>query len=175
MKIEKKHLVIGGVVTLIAASCVFLYAQYVKLVDYGLGFKKLKVNKLTPELWSFDIVMNFVNKSLFGFTLVEQDYDLYVNDVFISKMTDYTKTYVKPKGESLLNLTVRFDPKVIVQQLKTNYATMLLKPNQTKIRLDMKMGVNVLGMKVIIPYVYHDTLQGLIAYYLTPIATPTTA
>lgn len=171
MKIEKKYLIAGGVIALVGVVGALLYNQYNKLIDYGLGFKKLKVNKLTPELWSFDIVMNFVNKSVFGFTLVEQDYDLYVNDVFISKMTDYTKTYVKPKGESLLNLNVKFDPKVIVQQLKTNYALMLLKPNQTKIRLDMKMGVSVLGIKIVIPYVYHDTLQGLIAYYLTPTTT----
>lgn len=171
MKIEKKYLIAGGIIALVGVVGALLYNQYNKLIDYGLGFKKLKVNKLTPELWSFDIVMNFVNKSVFGFTLVEQDYDLYVNDVFISKMTDYTKTYVKPKGESLLNLNVKFDPKVIVQQLKTNYALMLLKPNQTKIRLDMKMGVSVLGIKIVIPYVYHDTLQGLIAYYLTPTTT----
>jgi LEA14-like dessication related protein len=171
MKIEKKYLIAGGVIALVGVVGALLYNQYNKLIDYGLGFKKLKVNKLTPELWSFDIVMNFVNKSVFGFTLVEQDYDLYVNDVFISKMTDYTKTYVKPKGESFLNLNVKFDPKVIVQQLKTNYALMLLKPNQTKIRLDMKMGVSVLGIKIVIPYVYHDTLQGLIAYYLTPTTT----
>lgn len=159
-KLEKKHVIAGliGVVTVLGALA---YLQYKKLMDYTLGLKGVKVLKVSANKVVLDLFLNFTNKSTLAFDIIEQEYKVYLNNNFVTKMSNAKTNHIDPKTTSVIGVNVVFDPTSVFKVLGKSYADILLKPETVKVKIDMKLKVKLYGFTVSIPYVYEDTLKAM--------------
>ena len=106
MKIEKKYLVAGliGLVTITGAT---LYLQYQKLMNYTIGLKRVKINKLSLAGFDIDLFLNFENKSDLKFTIEKQKYAVYVNGVYLTTMVNDLPNEILPKSVNVLGMNMK--------------------------------------------------------------------
>jgi LEA14-like dessication related protein len=161
MKIEKKY-IIAGVLGVVSIAVALAYLQYKKLMDYTIKLKGLKLKTLSAKNVAFDLFLNFTNNSSLKFDIVEQQYKVYLNDSFVTELVNYSPTNIMPKATSVIGINVSFDPTKVLNILNKNYASILLHPETVKIKVDVKLKVLLYGFKVSIPFVFEDTLKGLI-------------
>ena len=161
MKIQKKYVIAGSLVV-VSFTLAAIYLQYKKIMDYSLGFSKIKVKTLGLKLVNFDLFLTFTNKSNLSFDLVEQDYSVYFNGKFVSKMVNYSTNHIDKNSTSVIGINVQFLPKDVMNALGKDYAQLVAAPMDYKIQIQMKMKIKIFGLKLSIPYTYENTLKGLI-------------
>ena len=137
-------------------------------MNYNLGFKSVKLKTLSASKIVFDIFLNFVNKSSLKFEIIEQENKLYINDKFVSDIVSKSSNKIEPNSTSVIGVNVSFNPNDITSALGKNYAWLILNTSSVKIKIDIKMKVKLYGIKVSIPFIYEDTLKGIIDYAKTP-------
>lgn len=162
MKIERKY-IIAGLLSIISVAVAGGYLAYKKLMDYTIGLNKIRIRKISLKLISFDLFLNFTNKSTLGFDIIEQEYKVYMNNKFVSKVTNYSTTKIKPSATSLIGVNIKFDPTKVLQVIGKDFKQLILAPDQYTIKTEMNLKVKFYGFKLSIPYVYEDSLKNLIA------------
>ena len=110
---------------------------------------------------SFDMWLNFKNNSDIEFTINKQSYDVYINNIFVTKVTDIAKTVIKKKSTSTIAINVEFNPKEVMNKLGKNPLDLAVGADKIKIKVDTKMSLSLYGIPVNIPYVYESTLKEL--------------
>lgn len=150
MKIEKKHIIVGlvGIVTTIGAIALW---QYYKLMDYVVSVKKFQIKSITSSAVSFNLYLNFTNKSLLKYEILFQEYKLYVNDNFILQAGNSAMNVINATSTSEISVNVAFNPTDVGKILKTNWIVMATNPNDIRIRIDMKLKVRIKGFTFSIP------------------------
>ena len=159
MQPKTKKYIIGGAIGVVSLTCAFAYFQYQKIMDYVIGFKKMKVNSASLNNIDLDLFLNFTNKSNLKFTIKEQDYSVYVNDVYITKLVNYSSTLINANSTSPITLNVKFNPQTVAKTLGSNIINMMSNLGQMKLRIDMKLKVSIYFITVSIPYSYVTTLK----------------
>ena len=171
MKLQKKHVIAIGL-GVISVALGYAYLQYKKIMDYTLGLKSMKIKSSSAKSIDMDLVLNFTNKSNLSFDIKEQYYEIYANDVFISKMSNNTLNKIKGNSTSPININVIIDVPKVLAILKTSWLTILADTSKLKIRVPMKLKIGFYGINVSVPYVYENTLKGLLDEYVKPVAKP---
>lgn len=159
MKPETKKWIIVGVLGAVSIALAIGYIQYKKLMNYAIKFKGAKIKKLSATLFDFDLFINFTNNSDIKFEILEQDYKVYVNEKFVTKLVNYTQTPIAPKSTSVIPVNVQFDPQSVLKTLGKNIVGILSKPETINVMVDVKLKVKLYGFKISIPYVYKATLK----------------
>lgn len=161
MKIERKYIIASaiGIVTIAGALA---YLQYKKLMNYTLKFKGLKIRKLSFTDFDFDIILDFVNKSKINFIIERQEYDVYVNKTFVSKLKNDRPTQINALSSSPLVLSVKVNPKDVLQKLGLNAVNLTLNAGKTIIKVDAKLKVKLWFFTINIPFVYEMPLKDMI-------------
>lgn len=139
-----------------------LYTQYKRLMNYKLTFKGIKVKKATPQNINFDLFLNFQNFSTLKFTIISQEYSIYINDKFVSKVQNQSSNFVEAKATSVIGVNVDIDIPKVTKILEKNWAEIVLRPDTVKVRVDTNLKVRILGIKFNIPMVYDTNLKDLI-------------
>lgn len=163
MKPNVKKWVIVGALSVISISLGLAYLQYRKLMNYVVNFKGVKFKTLTSKLINFDLFVNFTNNSDLKFDIVGQEYKVYINDTFVTKISNMIATKILPKQTNVIGVNVSFNPTEVLDLLNKNMASILLKPESVTIKLDLKLKVVMYGFKLSIPYVYNATLKEMMA------------
>ena len=166
MKIKGKYIV-AGALGVISIALALGYLQYKKLMNYTLGFKGIKLNKASATELNFDLFLNFANKSNLKFEIIEQDYSIYINDVFVTKAVNYSTNTVLPTSTSVMGVNINFNPAQAYKNLKGGFTAILLSPQMLKLKIDIKLKVKLYGIKISIPIVHETTLKEI----LTPAPT----
>lgn len=163
MKPKVKKWIIYG--TLGAVSLLLLagYLQYKKLMDYAIKFKGIKIKQLSATIFNFDLFINFTNNSDINFVITEQDYKVFLNDKFVTKIVNKTPTTILPATTSIIPVNVNFNPSEVLKLLGSNLTTILVTPEKITVKVDVKLKVSLYGIKISIPYVYIATLKELMA------------
>lgn len=169
MKIEKKHVIAAGLAT-ISLAAAYAYLQYKKLLNYAIGFKSARIKTITDKLIDFDLFLKFQNKSDTSFIIQSQDYDVYINDMFVSKVVNYSKTTINPKnvngGLSIVGVNVKFNPKDVLKKLGKNPVELISNPGAIRIKVPMKLKVDTkilfIPLTVSADYTYESTLKELL-------------
>lgn len=159
-KTQKNYLIAGaiGVVTLAGALA---YLQYQKLMQYVITFRSVRVKSITPTLFSFDVFLNFENKSNISFKISNQIYDVYINDVFVTRISNAVETSIAASSVSPVGLNVSFNPQQAWKKLGINALTALKNRDGIIVKIDTKMRVKIGPIGINIPYVYQDTLKNM--------------
>lgn len=158
----KKYLIFGLIVPLTITGAM-AYLQYKKLMNYTLKPAGIRIKKIAFDLFSFDIYVNIDNKSDIGFTIIEQQHKVYINDVFVNDIVSTTPSLVAPKGVTKIPLSISFNPKEVLVRLKQTALTLAGQSDKINIKIVTKMKVKVFGIKVSIPYTYQDTLKNMLS------------
>lgn len=163
MKIQKKHIVAGSI-ALVTLTGAFIYMQYKKLMEYTLGFKGMKVKKVSLNEVVLDVFLMFNNPSKLKFDITEQEYKVFINNQFVSDAVNYSTNAIEPKSSSVLGVNIKFNPSTVLKVLKMNWADILLSPEQSKIKIEMNFKVKLYLIPITIPYVYEFTFKELVQY-----------
>lgn len=161
MKIQKKHII--PLVVGLAIVGTVVYYQYKKIIDYIIGFRNVKINKITATDVSFDLFLNFTNKAKVGYDIESQKHDIYINNVFVTSLINNAPTHIAPASVSVLGLNIQFNPQDALKKINKTFVAVLSNPNAIMIKIDTKMKVKIGFVKVSIPYVYEDTLKNMMA------------
>jgi len=161
MKIEKKHIAIA-LIGLITITGAIFYAQYRRIMDYVIKFKGVKIKTLSGKNVNFDLFLSFTNKSDIKFEISEQEYKVYLNDKFVTKIVNYGKTIILPKSTSVLGLNIAFNPSDVLNILGENITALLVTPEKMTLKADIKLKVSLYGIKFSIPYTYTSTIKSLL-------------
>ena len=157
----KKYLIAGaiGVVTIAGALA---YLQYKKLMNYTLKFRGLRVRKLKFNDFDFDISLDFINKSDIDFVIEKQVYNVYLNDIFVTKLENASPTTIKSNTSSLMALNVKVNPKDVLEKIGINALNFVLNADKTILKVDAKLKVKLWFFNINIPYVYQSTLKDML-------------
>lgn len=163
MKIEKKHIIFGGLFV-VSSVAALAYWQYKKMLNYCLGLNRLKVNAITTDLANIDIFLNFENKSDVAINILSQEYNVYVGGGFITKVSNSKPQLISPNSTSIIAVNVKFNPTKAGQ----NILNAILSMGNTAIKIDIKLKVKLWMFTINIPYTYNTSLKEL----LTPSTEP---
>jgi len=164
MNPKTKKWLIAGAIGVVSIGAAIAYLQYRRIMDYTLKFKRLSVNKITATLIDMNIFLLLENKSNVTYTIKSQEYMVYINDMFVSKLVNNNPTQIKAKSFSDLALNVQFNPSDVMNKL--GYGSVvgaLVSPEKTIIRIDMKLKVSIYGITVSIPFSYTTNMKELTA------------
>lgn len=160
-KIEKKWIIAGaiGIVTIVGAV---IYLQIRKIMQNTFSYKSVRVKSLSGGVFDFDVFFNYFNKSDVTFTLKKQTYDIFINNVYITTLSNVLDNVVKANTTSTIGVNVNLNMKEISK--KISGLNLLSGGDKTLIKLDMKFKVRVGFITFTVPYVYEDTLKNMTSY-----------
>jgi LEA14-like dessication related protein len=160
---NKKKYIIAAAIGIVTIAGAIAYLQYKKLMNYTIKLRGIKFRSASLRLIDFDLLLLFKNNSNVAFKIESQVYDIYLNNIFVTKLQSATQTDIAANSESPLSLGIRFDPSKALEKLNLT-ALQLLKDNgKIRIKIDMKLKIKVWGITVNFPYVYEDSLKNLMA------------
>ena len=143
---KNKALLIGIVATISVAG-ILIWRQFKKLMDYKLSFRSIKINKVNAKELSLTLGLNFQNKSDIQLVLTKQKYEVSINSVLLSTITNEKEVVVSPKSITPMTFSVSVGSKGIADLLKTmNFQDLLnLKKQRLKVAstIDVKIGSKV--------------------------------
>ena len=160
-KSHKTALVIGSV-ALLALAIGIAYRQYKKLMQYTIKVVQTKVKKLTMQEVAFDLYVQFTNQSDLTFTLARQQYDVFVNGKYVTRVFSDKPVVVKAKANTVIPVAVSFKPENVTKALGSNWAGLLLQPEKVKITTDISLNSTLWGIGVPVKAQYTVTMGELL-------------
>jgi LEA14-like dessication related protein len=88
----------------------YLLKQVRKLVNTEFTFSKAKINDISFQKISITLFWKVVNKSDISFTVSNQDFDIYLNDIFVKKVGYTAPVEVKANTTSFIPTYIVFEP-----------------------------------------------------------------
>ena len=158
----KKWIIVGGL-SVISFALGVAYLQYRKLMNYLIKLKGIKIKAISSSVFDFDLFLNFTNNSDLKFDIVGQEYKVYINDAFVTKLSNKGVINIFPKVTNTIGVNVNFNPTEVFRLLGKNMSSILLSPEKITIKLDLKLKVVLYGITLSIPYVYLSNLKEMMA------------
>ena len=158
---KKKKYIIAAAIGLVTITGAFAYLQYQRIMNYVIKIKTLKFKKISLTSLNFDLFLSFENKSDLRFSIEKQVYDVYLNNVFISRVENSSPTVITPKGVSVIGLNVSVNPKDAFDKLKKNFLNLLTTPDKLIVKVVCKLKVKLLFFSINLPYTYEDSIKNM--------------
>jgi LEA14-like dessication related protein len=158
---KKKKYIVAAAIGLVTLTGAFLYLQYQRIMDYVIKVKTLRFKKFSLNALNFDLYLNFENKSDLRFTIEKQVYDVYLNNVFISRVENASPTVINAKSINVIGLNVSVNPKDAFDKLKKNILNLLTTPDKMIVKVVCKLKVKLLFFSINIPYTYEDSVKNM--------------
>lgn len=166
MKINKKYAIWGGVIAVLGVTAIWVNKQIKKINDFTLTFKKIKVNKFSLTELNFDTFYEYKNNSDIDINLSSQEYDLYVNETFITTMTNYSENTLKANSVSPLGFNTKINFPDLDKKLRLTYFTMIADPKAVKLKIVMRWKVRFGFIKIPVSYTWNTDLKEILGWYL---------
>jgi len=155
-----------GVVALLGYTAFKINKLVKQLQDFELIFKKVKVNKFNTKTLDFNVFYDYVNKSPITINLVSQEYDIYVNDVYVTTMKNYAENVLKANATSPLGFNVLIDLPSLDEKIRKSYYDMLLDPKSVKLTFDMKFKARFGFINIPYRYKWDTNLKEVLGWYI---------
>jgi LEA14-like dessication related protein len=155
-----------GVVALLGFSAFKISKLVKQLQDFKLIFKKVKVNKFNTKTLDFNVFYDYENNSPLTIRLVSQEYDIYVNDVYVSTMKNYAENVLKANATSPLGFNVLIDLPSLDEKIRKSYYDMLLDPKSVKLTFDMKFKARFGFINIPYRYKWDTNLKEVLGWYV---------
>jgi LEA14-like dessication related protein len=164
----KKVLIVSGIVGALAGFSYFIYRQMMKAINYKISSQGVKVLSRDKENIKLLVKMGITNPSDLTLTLTEQEYDIYLNGIYITRLKSVVPQVIYENSTSTLELTVDINYKDILSKMNVASGTtiseklaMVANLKQQKLKLSSKLSIKY-GILPSIPivYDYEDTLKG---------------
>ncbi len=157
---KKVFIVIGlGAISVFAAIA---YVQLQKIKEYCVSLKKIKLKSFNMTNADIDVYFNFLNSSSLKLLLIRQEYFVYVNKTFVSKISNARAQEIKHNSTSVLSAKLQFSPQKVFETLKINALGLISSPRTVEVKIVSKMRIGYGILKFNITYDYITTLQELL-------------
>jgi len=166
-KIEKK-LWIAGLIGLVSVTGAYMYYQVNKILNYTLNYKGIKNVKISKDQISFTMWYEYQNKANISITLAEAKYDVYVENQYVTTLTNFVPNTLQGGQVSVIDVNVVLT-KADLTKLKLNYAQLLIAPKSVEIKTIMKWKVKYGIFKFPVTYPYIVSLKEVISWYVPAI------
>ena len=166
MKIGKKTMIWGGVAAILGVTAIWLNNQIKKVKNFTLTFKKITVNKFNLKELDFNVMYDYKNNSDIDINISSQEYDIYVNDVFITTLTNYAENSLKANSTSPLGFNCKLDLPELDSKLRLSYFNMVAQPKEVKIEIVLKWKVRIAFFKMPVKYTWKTNLKEILGWYL---------
>lgn len=166
MTTNKKIALSGGIIAVLGYTAVWVNKQIKKLQDFTLTFKKVKVNRFSEKELEFDAFYEYKNNSDIDINLSSQEYDIYINEVYVTTLKNYAENTLKANSVSPLAFNVNIKFSDIDKKLRVNYFDMIVQPKEVKIKIVMRWKVRLGFVKIPISYTWETNLKEILGWYL---------
>ena len=156
----KKYL-IAGVIGTITIAGALAYLQYKKLMNYVIKVKSGVIKTITANLLDLDLTLDFENKSSIAFEIKSQEYEIFIDNKFISKINNIKPVFIKAKSNSDIFVNIKVNPTKVGSKFKIEDLNKLLDLQNIKIKVIGKLKVKLYGFPVNIPFNYETTIKEL--------------
>jgi len=153
-KTALKYLLLAGVVGVTGTTLIWVRKQYQKLLKNVTAFKSFTVGKITLNEFNFEVVYDYTNYMDVDIVLASQRYDIYLDDQYITTLTNNKLTTLKANETTQIPLSLKINPKELSQRLGGTVLTALLQPLKANMRIDMNFKVKLFIFKIPVPYSY---------------------
>ena len=157
----KRALWIGGGVVF-AVGLTLLLLEFKKLMDYTIKFSRFQKVKISPNELIFNIFVKLQNPSNIPLTLTSQNYDVYINNNFVTNVNTNVQTTLEAKKSTEFPLQINVNPTDITKAMGTNWALLLLTPEKVVITTIFKVKVKALGITIPIKNKYPVSLAEIL-------------
>lgn len=131
----------GGVTLVLGLVGIYLKKQFDYIYNAKWVMGGVKNLKLALDRISFTLFYNVDNKGDLSVIISEQNYDVFVNGKFVSKITNNEDVKIKSKSISKIPFYVSLDPKDVVKAGIANIADLL--GNQKNVKILIKGNLNI--------------------------------
>ena len=162
MAIQKKY-IFGGLAAIVAVTGTLAYLQYRKIMNYDFKVAGVKIRKISASIISFDLIINFINKSNISITIMEVITKVYVNNKFAADVVNKIPFTILANSTSPISTNISFNPANAISLLGSNLLNLVSNTQNVNIRADIQMKAKLWFFTVTIPYTYNTTLAELTA------------
>ena len=152
---------IAGVIATITITGALAYLQYKKLMNYIIKVKTAVVKTITANLLDLDLTLDFENKSNISFEIKSQEYEVYIDNKFISKINNIKPVFIKAKSNSDIFVNIKVNPTKVGTRFKLEDLGKLLDLQNVKIKIIGKMKVKLYAFTINIPFNFETTIKEL--------------
>jgi LEA14-like dessication related protein len=156
---KKVWYAIAGVA--VAGLSVWGYRQYKLFMDFSLAFKKVRVNKLSKGNLNLDLFFDFTNKSSIKIYLLSQNYDIFINNKYITSLSNKMTNVINPKSVSTIGVNVNVNISDVIKKIGPEASNILLNPEKVNIKIQEKFVAKVGLLSKTINHTYEDTLKNM--------------
>ena len=156
-----KKYIIAGIIGTITIAGALAYLQYKKLMNYVIKVKSAVVKTITANLLDLDLILDFENKSNISFEIKNQEYEIYIDNKFISKIKNIKPVFVQAKSHSDIFVNIKANPTKVGSRFKLEDLNKLLDFQNIKIKVIGKLKVKLYGFPVNIPFNFETTIKEL--------------
>lgn len=159
----KTYLIAGaiGVVSLTAAAAFIQYRKFMQ--QHLIKFKGVMLNKLSLTNLDFNIYVNVTNNSDIALTILSQSYNIYVNNMFITKAENSSPVSVLGNATNTIGLNVTLNPSDVYKKLGQSQLGLLTDTSKTIIKVDAKLKVKMWFFTINLPYVFEKSLKDIVS------------
>jgi LEA14-like dessication related protein len=174
MESKHKKLLAGGLLlTGLFSIGLYLKRQYDFLYNATYKISSAVIHNVSLSNIKFTIYIKLTNKGDLSAWIRSQSYDIFVNDVFVVNVKNLTDVHVNSNGDSVLPLTIEFDPSKLASTAVKNIASLLLDRSKIIFKIKGTLTVEMGAIKikdVVFNMLY--TLQEIIDISKTPTIEP---
>jgi hypothetical protein len=167
LKIEKR-LWITGLIALVSVTGAYMYSQVMKVLDYTLTFRGMREVKFDKTGVSFKILYEFKNKANIDITIAQQEYEIYINNQYLTTLTNFAPNILTGGSPSLIEINVKISADDF-KKVKLNVAQVLLSPKSVEIKTVMKWKIKYGIFKFPISFPYIVNLKEILGWYIPAI------
>lgn len=131
-------IVVGGVILLAA----YAYRQYNLLINASKKIVKATIHKFTFSEIDITVYIELFNKGDFSVDVTGQDYNVYVNDKFVSNITSADAVHIKGNGTTILPLRITFNPQQILSAAILNIGSIMNDKSKVIISVKGKLSAS---------------------------------
>jgi LEA14-like dessication related protein len=123
------------VIGLTAITLNYLFKNIKKLIGLKFDYKNTNVNKINLKEVSLTMNWKVTNPSDFNFTIKNQVYDVFLNDIFIKKVGLSEETEVLSRGTSIIPTNIYFTTQELLKLGTENISVFLTQEGRKKTKL----------------------------------------
>ncbi len=174
-KTQKNWILGGFVVAGIIGIGVYLYKQYDKLYNALYKISSATIHNLGLSNIRITVNIKLTNKSDFSAWIINQNYDIYVNGIFVVNVKNNNRIHLNAQGDTVLPLDIEFNPEKLLSAAGKNITALLTDRSKVVFLIKGNLSLEAGALKVqSFPFDMQYTLQEIIDISKTP-AVPQTA
>lgn len=127
---------IGGILAVWAVYGIYLYRQGKRLYDAIYTVSGAVIQELSLNSVSLTLLLKLENKGDLSVEIIDQTYDIYVNNIKVSSINNKNKVKIHSNTCSVIPLQVKFNPKDVFKAGIDNLA--FLVGDRSKINIQIK-------------------------------------